>query len=51
MKSTEPKTTKECPDCGNTHLVCIATQNIKICTDCNIEIPWTLDQDQKPLLG
>ena len=27
-------TTKKCPKCGDTHLVCIATQDMKICTNC-----------------
>jgi len=43
------QTTKICPKCGNTHLVHIATQNIKICTDCQLEIPWYLEPGQKPL--
>ena len=39
-------TTKECPTCGDTHLVCVSTQNIKICTNCFDDegkptvIPW-----------
>lgn len=39
-------TTKECPECGNLNLVLISTQNLKVCTDCNTEIPWTKDEGQ-----
>ena len=28
------ESTKKCPKCGNYRLVCIATQNIKLCTNC-----------------
>jgi len=44
-------TTKECPNCGNTHLILLSTLNLKLCSDCQTEIPWYLDKGQKPLLG
>ncbi len=42
--------TKYCPNCNNTHLLLLQTLNKKICTDCNTEIPWNLDDNQKPLI-
>lgn len=42
--------TKACPKCGNTQLLLLRTLFKKICTDCNITIPWFLEKDQKPLL-
>jgi len=43
------QTTKECPNCGNTHLIQITTQNVKLCPDCRTEIPWYLEEGQLPL--
>ena len=42
-------TTKACPVCGNIYLMLLRTLNIKFCVDCNTEIPWNLDEGQKPL--
>lgn len=49
-KETIANTTKYCPNCGNTHLLLIRTQNHKYCTDCDTKIPWYLDDDQEPLI-
>lgn len=35
--------------CGNTRLVLLTSQNLKLCTDCHAEIVWTLDEGQKPV--
>ncbi|WP_313453248.1 hypothetical protein [Stutzerimonas nitrititolerans] len=35
--------------CGNTRLVKLTSQNLKICTDCKREIPWNLDAGQQPV--
>lgn len=43
LMSEDKPTTKECPKCGDSHLVCIATQNMKICTNC-------FDEDGRPLV-
>mgnify|MGYP000140572452 CR=1 FL=1 len=47
----KPKqTTKQCPNCGDTHLGEIRSQFIKICANnkCPVtEIPWELSDDQK----
>ena len=43
--------TKNCPNCGNIHLVLISTQNRKYCTDCSTWIPWFLTEGQKTLYG
>lgn len=43
------ETTKECPNCGNMHLVLLHSMNMKLCTDCRTEIPWYLEEGQKPL--
>jgi ribosomal protein L37AE/L43A len=40
-------TTKECPKCGDTRLVSLTSQNIKLCNECKTEIPWYLDNNQK----
>ena len=47
---SEKETTKECPNCGNTHLILLTSLQLKLCTDCRTEIPWYLDEGQKPLL-
>lgn len=45
------ETTKHCPDCGNTHLVQVRSQNIKLCSDCGGRvIPWYLDEGQRALV-
>ena len=45
------KTTKKCPECGNTHLVLFTTMDMKVCTSHKkyVVIPWYLDDGQKPL--
>lgn len=43
-------TTKQCPDCRNTHLAQLRTLNLKYCPDCNEWIEWPLTEGQKPLL-
>lgn len=46
------QSTKQCPKCGSNELVCIATQNTKICTNCfddkgsPTKIPWFKDEGQ-----
>lgn len=35
--------------CGNTRLVQLTSQQLKLCTDCRREIPWPLDDGQKPV--
>ena len=42
-------TTKFCPKCLDSNLLELRSQNKKICTRCNIEIPWFLDKGQKGL--
>lgn len=46
----EKISTKKCPKCGNEELSKLRSLNKKICTDCEIEIPWFLEEDQKSLL-
>jgi hypothetical protein len=41
-------TTKLCPECGNSCLVELRSQNLKICADCKTQIKWDLDEGQKP---
>ena len=43
------QTTKICPECKSTALILLRSQNIKICSNCNKQIPWTLDPGQKPI--
>lgn len=50
IESSKPQTTKACPQCGNTHLILLRSLNAKHCSDCNLEIPWNLDEGQKPLI-
>lgn len=45
-----PETTKQCPRCGNTHLILLRTLNKKSCTDCDTDIVWNLEHGQKPLV-
>lgn len=47
--SEERPSTKTCPQCGNTHLALVKQENRKVCTDCNLWIPWYLDEGQKEL--
>jgi RNA polymerase subunit RPABC4/transcription elongation factor Spt4 len=42
--------TKQCPNCFNTHLLTFSTLNKKVCTDCDTVIEWKLDKNQKPIL-
>lgn len=35
--------------CGNTRLVLLTSQSIKLCTDCHREIAWPLDEGQQPV--
>jgi len=48
--SSEKVTTKVCPNCGNVHLILLTSLNLKICADCQTEIPWYLEEKQKPLI-
>ena len=51
-KEPEKVSTKQCPGCGDTQLGEIRSQFIKICANhkCPVtEIPWELDDGQKPL--
>lgn len=48
--------TRKCPECGNTNLICCTSMNIKTCTDWskhktkkNITFDWYLDKGQKPI--
>lgn len=41
--------TKACPECGDTNLVLLRSQNLKVCSNCKKEIAWHLDAGQKPL--
>lgn len=41
--------TKACPKCGDTKLVRLTSQNLKICSKCKTEIVWRLDDNQKPV--
>lgn len=50
------KTTKACPECGNTNLILFRSLQQKGCMNFrrhkskkNVTIPWYLDKDQKPL--
>lgn len=49
-------TTKLCPKCGDTDLVCIATQELKLCTNCFDEeglptkIPWFKEEGEDDYL-
>ncbi|HEX8590675.1 hypothetical protein [Pseudomonas sp.] len=38
-----------CPVCGDRHLVLLRSQYLKVCSACGTDIPWPLDQGQKPL--
>lgn len=42
--------TKPCPHCGGA-LSSLSSMNHRLCTGCGAEIPWTLNKDQKPLVG
>lgn len=45
------QTTKHCPQCTNTALVLVRSQNIKLCSDCGgLVIPWYLDDGQRALV-
>lgn len=44
------ESTKQCPKCGNVQLLLVRTMNYKFCSDCNLTIPWYLDEGQAPLL-
>ena len=46
----DKQSTKQCPQCGNVHLVKMTSYNKKYCSDCGIYINWSLDENQKPLL-
>jgi hypothetical protein len=46
----EKQSTKTCPKCGNEYLLLLATLKLKCCTDCFLDIPWYLEEGQKPLL-
>lgn len=38
---------KQCPSCGNVHLVRLRTRNEKVCGDCGTTFAWNLDPGQK----
>jgi hypothetical protein len=48
----EKESTKSCPNCDDTRLVCIATQQHKLCTNCFDEegrptkIPWFKEEGE-----
>ena len=42
--------TKICPVCYNKDLLLTRSLNIKSCTDCYIDIPWYLEENQQPLI-
>jgi protein-arginine kinase activator protein McsA len=46
----EKQTTKQCHKCGNEYLLLFATLNLKSCPDCYTDIPWYLEDEQKPLI-
>jgi len=51
-KKDQPKeriSTKQCPKCGDTHLLTFTSLFMKSCIVCRIDIPWYLDEGQKPL--
>ncbi len=43
-------TTKICPHCGSDCMIPLRSINLKICNTCKRETPWTLDEDQKPVV-
>jgi len=47
LEPIEGDTTKVCK-CGNRHLVCLRTENRKLCLECKNELSWYLDPGQKP---
>lgn len=49
--SDQKVTTRVCPKCGNQNLVLLGTFNKKHCTDCNLEIPWFVEDGQPALFG
>jgi len=50
VSSTSTKiSTKECPQCGATNLLTFTSMNMKTCSTCRIDIPWYLEEGQKPL--
>lgn len=55
IKSNHPEgSTKFCPECGSTELVCVRSQRIKLCSnhdahDKNVEISWPLTEGQVSL--
>lgn len=44
-------TTKICPECRSDAVVGLRSMNLKICSDCKAEWPWTLAPGQKPLIA
>jgi len=50
MEEPEKQSTKCCTKCGNEQLLLLRTLNQKICTDCDIVIPWYLEKDQEQLI-
>lgn len=37
-------------DCKHEHIALLRSKNFKLCVVCKKEIPWPLDEGQKPLL-
>jgi hypothetical protein len=51
LEETKAKeSTKKCPRCSNEYLLLQGTLNLKTCTDCGVDIPWYLEENQQPLL-
>lgn len=49
-KPKERVSTKQCPNCGDTHLLTFPSRNKKACVSCHTEFVWFLEEGQKPLL-
>ena len=49
MEDNEKQSTKVCPNCGNTNLLCFTTLKLKTCSDCDTDIPWYLEPNQQPM--
>lgn len=48
LDETFKPTTKQCV-CGSTFMCLLTSQNVKIYYECKREIPWRLDEGQKPV--
>lgn len=45
----DKKTTKICHNCGSNQLALFTSMNMKLCTRCHTEMPWYLEEGQKPI--